>query len=94
MIWKATEWETVGMGWHANCTDNLAGGSSLWYHPARILGISPADFVELLVKEYKPDTLIYDEERNVLLFSWKSQAQMRKYKNAMNAAARKVNYQI
>lgn len=93
-IWKASEWETVGMGWHANCVDNLAGGSALWYHPARILNITPAAFVELLVKEYKPDNLFYSEEKNLLVFTWKDQAQMRHYKNFINAQARKANYQI
>lgn len=94
MIWKATEWETIGMGWHANCVDNLAGGSSLWYHPARILGISPAEFIEWIIKNYKPDYINYSEDANLLIFTWKSQAQMRKYKNYINAQARKVNYQI
>lgn len=92
-VWKASEWESE-LGWHANCVDNLAHDSALWYHPARILNITPAAFVELLINEYKPDKITYNAEKNVLLFSWKSQTQMRKYKNWINAAARKVNYQI
>jgi len=92
-VWKAVEWESAGL-WHCNDTSNLVNGSSNWVHQARIWQLSPAAFIEFLIKEYKPDYISYRLDKNILLFSWKNQIDMRKYKNKLNAQARKVNYQI
>ena len=94
MLWKATEWQSETGYWHCNCVDNLAGGSSNWYLPARILGISPADFLKMLINDFKPDDIFVDKEKCLVFFSWKSQTQMRKYKNWINKKARDVNFQI
>ena len=94
MIWKAEEWQNADEYWHCNCTSNLAQGSAIWYHPARILGITPAAFIELLITKYKPDRFYYNKESCFCSWAWKSQTQMRKYKNWINAEARKKNYQI
>lgn len=93
MIFKMTEWETAS-GWHCNCVDNLAGGSAVWCLPARILKISPADFLKLLLEKYKPDYFYYNPETGFANWAWKSQAKMRVYKNMINAEARKQNFQI
>ena len=92
-IWKATEWETTS-GWHCNCVDDLAKSSAAWWRPARILKISPAQFLEILLTKYKPDNFSYNKETGFCCWSWKSQTQMRLYKNWINAEARKANYQI
>jgi hypothetical protein len=92
-IWRAEEWETVS-GWHCNDTSDLGNGSSCWWHQARIWQMSPAAFIEFLIKEFKPDKISYDSGSNLLIFSWKEQNKMREYKNKVNAQARKVNYQI
>ena len=93
MIWKAEEWESES-GWHCNCVSNLVNGSSYWWHQARIWQLTPADFIEFLIKEYKPDNISYSVGPNLLIFSWREQNKMRIYKNRLNAQARKVNYQI
>ena len=93
MLWKAEEWETSS-GWHCNCVSNLAHNSAAWYIPARILNISPADFIELLFRQFKPDNFYFDENTCFCNWSWKSQANMRKFKNFINAEARKKNFQI
>ena len=93
-LYKMTEWESLSSGWYCGCVDNLGGGSNLWYLPARILDISPAEFIELLVTKYKPDNIWYSKENCILCYSWKDQSKMRKFKNDMNAAARKKNFQI
>jgi Uma2 family endonuclease len=92
-IWKATEWETTS-GWHANCVDNLAKGSGAWWHPARILGISPAQFIELLLTKYKPDHFMYSKDTCFCTWSWSDQNKMREFKNFINRKAREANYQI
>lgn len=94
MLFKVTEWQAASGNWYCGCVDNLAGDSGAWYLPARILNISPAAFIELLVTKFKPDDIWYSKEKCVLVYSWKSQAKMRVYKNWLNAEARKKNFQI
>ena len=96
MIWQAKEWETPVSGWHCGCVDDLAHDSNAWYIPARILGISPAEFIKLLVTEYKPDHIHFlDENGNCFFsYSWDSQAAMRRFKNNLNKIAREKNFQI
>ena len=94
-LYKMTEWESgAGGRWYCNDTSDLGNGSGLWYHPARMLNISPAEFVKMLVEKYKPDYISYNSETNVLVYSWVDQAAMRKFKNAINAESRKRNYMI
>lgn len=94
MLYKMSEWESDGSGWHCGCLDNLAKDSNLWYLPARILNITPAAFVELLATKYQPDYFYYNPETGFLSYSWSSQTRMRSFKNWINAEARKVNFQI
>ena len=94
MVWKASEWQSESGYWHCNDVSKLAGGSSNWWHQARIWQFTPADFIEFLIKEYKPDYISYSAGSNLLTFSWKDLNNMRIYKNRLNAQARKVNYQI
>ena len=49
MIWQATEWQGSSGNWYCNCLDNLAGGYGAWFMPARILDITPAEFLTLLI---------------------------------------------
>ena len=94
MLYKCTEWETT-MGWHCNCTDNLAGGSSLWFLPARILNISPAALIDLMATKYKADvTFVGTDDKFIILFTWKKQSDCRTWKNFINRKAREVNFQI
>lgn len=94
-LFKMTEWESgAGDRWYCNDTSDLGNGSGLWYHPARMLNISPAEFVKMLVEKYQPDNISYNFETNVLVYSWSSQTAMRKFKNQINKIAREKNYQI
>lgn len=93
MLYKQSEWESES-GWHCNCIDNLGKNSAAWWHPARILKISPAQFIELLITKFKPDYFYFNKETCFCSWSWKDQSKMRIYKNYINAAARKVDYQI
>ena len=94
MLYKSEEWQSATGYWHCNCTSNLANNSGAWYLPARILGITPADFITLLLTKYKPDKFYFDKDTCFCNWSWKSQSDMRKYKNMINAEARKKNFQI
>lgn len=89
---KYVEWND-GMGnWLCNDTSDLCSIRALWWAPARMLNLSPAAFVEMLIRDFKPDKIQYFEEADVLVYSWKSQTAMRKYKNWLNAQARKFQF--
>ena len=93
-ILKYEEW-TDGIGnWYCNDTSDLSGIAGLWWVPARMLNISSVEFVKMLIERFKPDDIKYFEDTDVLVYSWKSQAQMRVYKNWINAQARKYNFKV
>lgn len=91
------EWEING-NWYCNdtkelsCKDSIA---SLWYAPVRMLGITPLEYVQLLIEKFEVDSISFSDKHwdyGVLTFSWKSQSKMRKFKNWLNAEARKRNF--
>lgn len=92
MVFKMSEWQGGGGKWYCACTDNLKNDSGVWYHPARILGITPAALIEMLVKMYNAE-ISYSEDFSFVCYRWEKQADMRKFKNKINAEARKKNYQ-
>ena len=94
MLYKMTEWQDVIGYWHCNDVSNLAKGSGYWWHAPRMLGMRPVDYVEMVIKEFKPDKVHYTVEGNVFNCYWKNQADMRKFKNWINKKAREKNYHI
>ena len=90
---RYTEWETQGR-WYCNDVSDICGLGSYWGTPAVMLGISRIEYIKLLFDKFHPDKMSYSKEHDVLLFSWKSQAAMRKFKNWLNAEARKRNFLI
>ena len=49
-LMKYTEWESPS-GWHSGDVSDLAHMSNAWWYPARLLGLSPADYI-LFLNEY------------------------------------------
>ena len=94
MLYKMSEWESPVSGWHCGCVDALADPNNTWWLPARILNISPAEYVELVITKFKPDHVYFNKEKCFFSFSWNSQTAERAFKNYINAAARKINFQI
>jgi hypothetical protein len=92
MIWKATEWQSATGMWHCQCVDDFTKGSANWLHPVRILKMSPAEYVKMMVEKYHA-IVTYSEDFSFVGFQWKNQADMRKFKNFINKEARTVNYQ-
>ena len=93
MLFKMSEWEINGK-FHCGCVDDLGHDSGVWYLPCRFLDLSPAQYLELVLTKDKPDDVYCDKEKCLCFWSWTKQADMRVFKNAMNAAARKKNFQI
>ena len=95
MLYKLSEWQSLSGDWHCNCIDDLKNNSSYWAIPARIMGISPAEFLKwLFSQDFKPDNFYFNKEKCLCFWSWKDQSQMRKYKNRINALARQKNFLV
>ena len=90
-VYKAEEWESNGK-WLCGDVSALAAHSNNWWYPARILGISPVDFVKLLINEFNVKDIHYIKPGGVLYFAFSSLADCRKYKNFINKKAREVNF--
>jgi hypothetical protein len=87
-------WDDGNGNFHVNdCTD-LKSIRGLWWVPARMLGISPAEYVELLIVRFKVDKIKYLQEADVLIYSWNSLQKARDFKNWLNQEARKRQYVI
>ena len=85
-LFRMEEWEANGK-WHCADTTDLANGSASWWIPCRVLDITPAAFVKMLVEEYHA-TVDWRAEKGLLFVSWEKQSDMRKYKNKINKIAR------
>ena len=94
MLYQQTEWQSLTGAWHCNCVDKLSNGSGAWYLPARLLELTPAEFIDFLITNFKPDHFSYDKEKCFCCWSWNNQTDMRKYKNYINKKAREKNFQI
>lgn len=94
MLYKMTEWQGGSGLWYCNDVTRLGTGGGVWYEAASALNISPVDYVKILVERFHPDSIYWNQERNFLSFAWKKQADMRKFKNWVNAESRKVNKQF
>ena len=92
-VLKLVEWELNGY-WHAADTNALGKGSSEWWRVPRAINMTLSDYIIMLVTKYKPDRIKYSQEHDVLTYGWKSQAAMRKFKNDINALARKYQIQV
>lgn len=68
-LMKYTEWESVS-GWHSGDVSDLAHNSNSWWYPARLLEMTPADYILFLKDKYHAHSFSYCEETNVLLWKW------------------------
>ena len=94
-LFKMSEWESGAGGiWYCGDTEDLGHNSGAWWIPARMLGIDLVTYVEMLITTFEVDKISYDKKTNVLIYSWYSQAKMRKFKNWINAKARQANFII
>ena len=94
MLYKLSEWQGASGLWYCNCIDSLTTNAAKWYAPARVLGISPAELVKLVIGKFGADVISYNAESGFFHYAWTSQAKMRIYKNYINAEARKEKFQI
>ena len=93
-LYKCEEWQGSSGIWYCEHTSSFPKGVQKWVVPARILGLTPADFLRFLIKEYKPDIIHHNEDCSFVGWGWRSQSQMRKFKNMINKKAREQNFKI
>jgi hypothetical protein len=91
---KYVEWQDAGGNWLCNDTSDLCSPRALWWAPARMLNISPAEYVQLLINQFHPDRIKYFQDTDTLVYSWKNINDMRRFKNWLNAQARKYQFII
>ena len=94
MLWRCSEWQGASGLWYCNCTDSLTTNAAKWYAPARVLGISPAEFIKLVIGKFGADKVAYSLDTGFFHYAWTSQDKMRIYKNYINRVAREKNFQI
>ena len=88
------EWQGSSGLWYCNDTSDLCSARSYWWAPARMLNISPVEFVQLLINQFHPDKISYNPEADVLIYGWNKIADERVFKNWINAQARKYQFII
>lgn len=95
MLFKLKDFESGAKGkYYVHCEDLIGQPGPHWHIPARVLGISLEEFVNLLVVKYNAKGLCYNKENKFLFFYWDKQSECRRYKNEINAQARKINFQV
>ena len=94
-ILRLEEFECVG-NWYVAATADIGKIGNKWYAIPFALKMSAYDYVKMLAEKYQPDSLSLREgpEGSVLIYSWKSQAKMRLWKNYINAQLRKAQVYV
>lgn len=92
-LYQMTEWESNGR-WHCGDVSDLSHMSNAWWYPMRILELDIRDYVLLLKNEYNVVNFHYNVDANVLLFTWQSQTDMRRFKNLINRTAKQKKFFI
>jgi len=90
---KYEEWET-STGWKCGDLQDLGKGSNYWWLPARMLQMTPANYLKWVIENFKPDEVYHSDDYSLVGWSWKSQNKMRVFKNKLNALARQYNFMI
>lgn len=92
-ILKLVEWQDTCAGtWYCNDTSQGFKSAAWWLVP-HMLGMELDAFAKMPVEDYHAEVSYYSKN-DVLLYQWRSQADMRKYKNRMNAIAREKQFYV
>lgn len=89
---KLTEWQSGSDRWYCADVTNAKKGSADWWHGARVLNISPVEFVQLLVDKFHVNHMDYNRAKNVLLYSWDKKEDCHKFVLYINRLAKERNY--
>ena len=76
-----------------HCNDVNVKGGGVWWLVPRMLQMDPADYVKMVIEDYHAE-VTYFADKSVLLMSWKSQTECRKFKNFINKRARETQFYV
>jgi len=95
MLYIEKEYQ-MGEYWYSFCKDNLGKKYQQWLVPCRLLDITPAEFAELLVKEYGSIVKYSPNSPRgpFLSYYWANQRDEAKWRNFINKKAREKSFQI
>ena len=93
-LYKASEWQSGSGQWYVNDVQDVTSIASQWWIPTKILEITPVEFLDLLINNFHAQHVHYDLEYDVLIYSFATQAEARKYKNWINKKAREKQFMI
>lgn len=91
-LYRMSEWQSGSGRWYVNDVEELTTDASRWWTPVRMLGITFNEYVLMLKDKFNAKHFSYTADVNVLIFSFDTQADARKFKNWINAQARKKQY--
>ena len=91
-LYKMSEWQSPTGDWHCNDVEELGKGSGYWWLPARMMQLTPAAYLQWVIENFRPDKINHSEDCSYVGWTWKSQVKMRKFKNHINALARRYNF--
>lgn len=86
-LYTMDEWEICGK-WYCGNISDLGNFSGFWAYPARMLDLTPAQYLKKVIEEFKPDNIFYSDDFSFVGWSWNKQSDMRKFKNWINKTAR------
>lgn len=94
-VYKVTEWQGGGKDgyWYCEHTSSYPVGVEKWVCPSRILGITPADFIKFIMKEYNAE-IFGRADGSFVGWRWKNYADCHRYVLFINRKAREKGFQI
>ena len=92
-IYKADLWE-CNDNYYVSDVSDLAASSGTWWYVPNLLSLSPVEYVKLLINKFHATKISYSIESDVLIFSFSTLEDARKYKNYVNKQARDKKFII
>lgn len=93
-LYVAEEWQSGSGAYYVSNLNDLGNNSGYWGHLLKIFQVDVDNLVKLLVNEFKVTYIEYCIETDVLIYHWDTLTAARKFKNALNKAARERKYFI
>lgn len=93
-LYVAEEWRGGSGKYYVSNLQDLGNNSGYWGHLLKIFQVDVDNLVKLLVDEFKVTYIEYFIETDVLIYYWDTLTAARKFKNALNQAARDRKYFI
>lgn len=93
MVYKEKEIQMSNV-WYSICFDHIGKRYQQWMVPCRILEISPAEYVKLLVEKFNAEVTYSEKYEPFLSRTWKNQLDAVKWRNYINNLARTKEFHI